>query len=407
VLGDRIIDMRATADPQALARLEGFLTALAAAARPWSTLNWLGCGAGAPVLMDLLRGRLELSHGTLDAAGPVGVYLRGAFVEHGALAPRAEHEALTATIQRELDRLPVGEDRTHLHAYARWQVVHNLAARERRGATTVSSQKYSRTCLHVAADLLCWLHEQNLTLSDLRQRHLDEWVCGGRTTRTLRIRPFLAWAWRGKLTPALDAPIGYKPTAARSDDAERRLTILQRLLGDQSLDPRDRLAGALVLLFAQPITRLVRLTPHDVQTDRDTIRVRLGREPVELPEPLGRLAMQLASSQHGLATTAAAGRSPWLFPGLRLDAPLSAEHMRRRLARLGITARPDRTATLVDLCQHVPPAILADLLGISEHNAAYWTKLSGGEWARYAANRALEEPPSAGQAGRRSDRLMV
>lgn len=61
--------------------------------------------------------------------------------------------------------------------------------------------------------------------------------------------------------------------------------------------------------------------------------------------------------------------------------------MRRRLARLGIIARPDRTAALVDLCQYVPPAVLADLLGISEHNAARWAKLSGGEWARYAAAR--------------------
>jgi hypothetical protein len=390
VLTDRIAAMRTQADPEALSRLERFLDALGAGKKPWSTLNWLDYGAGAPILRDLLQGRLELSHATLDAAGRVGTYLRGAFVEHGALAPRAEHERLTGTIQRELDRLPAGEDRTNLHAYARWQVVHDLARRERPGAATASSQKYARTCLRVATDLLCWLHEQNLTLSDLRQRHLDEWVSGGRTTRTLRIRPFLAWASRGKLTPMLDAPIGYKPTAARPGDAERRLTILQGLLGDEHFDPRDRLAGALVLLFAQPITRLLRLTPDDVHTDRDVIRIRLGREPVELPDPLGRIAIQLATSPHGLATTAAAGRSQWLFPGLRLDAPLSAEHMRLRLARLGITARPDRTATLVDLCQRVPPAILADLLGISEHNAAYWTKLSGGEWARYAAERVPE-----------------
>ena len=61
--------------------------------------------------------------------------------------------------------------------------------------------------------------------------------------------------------------------------------------------------------------------------------------------------------------------------------------MRRRLARLGISARADRSAALVDLCQHVPPAILGDLLGISEEKAARWVKLSGGEWARYAATR--------------------
>jgi hypothetical protein len=383
--------MRADADSEPLARLGGFLTALAAGERPWSTLNWLQHGAGAPVLRELLQGSRELSHEALDVAGAAGVYLRAAFVEHGALAPRREADRITAAIEGELDRLPVGEDRTHLRAYAQWQVVHDLARRERRGAATVSSQKYARSCLRVAADLLCWLHLQDLKLSDLRQWHLDDWVSGGRTTRGLRIRPFLAWARRGTLISALDAPIGYKPTAARPDDAERRFAILQRLLDDQQLDSRDRLAGSLVLLFAQPLTRMRQLTPEDVEIRDGIVRLRLGQDPVELPDPLGRIAVDLAAKPHGLATTAAAGRSAWLFPGLRLDAPLSDEDMRRRLARLGITARADRTAVLVDLCQQVPPAILADLLGISEHNAARWAKLSGGEWARYAAARVPQE----------------
>ena len=387
VLVDRIAEMRLEANPEALAKLDRFLSALAAAERPWSTLNWLDYGAGAPVLRDILGARLELSHAALDTVGQAGTYLRAAFVEHGALAPRTEPDRLAATIERELARLPAGEDRTHLRAYVQWQVVHDLARRERRGATTVSSQKHARTSIRVAADLLCWLRERDLTLSALRQHLLDDWISSARCTRAREIRLFLAWAQRGKLTPALDAPIGYKPAAARPDDGERRIAILQRLLGDEQLDPRDRLAGALVLLFAQPITRMLQLTPDDVQTHDRVVHLTLGREPVELPEPLGQIAVSLAAEPRGLATTAAAGRGRWLFPGLRLDAPLSSEHLRRRLARLGITARPDRTAGLIDLCQHVPPAILADLLGISEHNAARWAKLSGGEWARYAAER--------------------
>lgn len=387
MLGDRVAAMRRDGDPDAVAGLGPFLVALQAAERPWSTLNWLDHGAGAPVLRALLQARLQISHEALDGAGQAGTYLRAGLVEHGVLAPRAEHERLAATIDHQLERLPAGEDRTHLRAYAHWQVVHDLARRERHGTATVSSQKYARTRVRVAADLLCWLHEQNLTLGDLRQRHLDDWIAGGRSTRGLRIRGFLAWAQRGKLIEPLHAPIGYRPAAARADDADRRFTILQRLLGDRELDPRDRLAGALLLLFAQPITRLLRLTPDDIEMQDGVARVRLGREPLELPEPLGTIAVDLAARPRGLATTAAAGRERWLFPGLRLDAPLSDEHMRRRLARLGITARPDRTAALVDLCQQVPPAILADLLGISEHNAARWAKLSGGEWARYAAGR--------------------
>jgi hypothetical protein len=386
VLADRITQMRVSADPQALTRLEVFLAALGAAERPWSTLNWLDYGAGAPTLRHLLQGRLELSHETLDAAGRVGTYLRGAFVEHGALPPRREADRITAAIDRELQRLRSGQDRTHVRTYAHWQVVHDLAAREQHGETTVSSQKYARTRVRVAVDLICWLHDRDLELRDLRQVHLDMWLSSGRSTRA-RIRPFLAWAQRGKLIPRLHAPVGLPLAAGRPSDSEQRLGTLRLLASDESLDPRDRVAGALVLLLAQPITRLLRLTPADVHTDRGVVHLRLGRGAVELLEPFGRLTAELAANPRGLATTAAAGRAPWLFPGLRLDAPLSAEHMRRRLARLGITARADRTGALIELCQRVPPAILADMLGISEHNAARWAKLSGGEMARYVGER--------------------
>ena len=390
VLTDRIAGMRRGADPDALARLNGFLAALAAAERPWSTLNWLTNGAGAPVLTELLQGRRELSHEALDGTGSAGVYLRAAFVEHGALGPRLEADRMTAAIDRELHRLRFGEDRTHARIYAHWQVVHDLARRERRSETTVSSQKYARARVHVAVDLICWLHDRDLELQDLRQEHLDTWISSGPSTRS-RVRPFLAWAQRGRIIPRVHAPSGHTLAAAAPSDTEQRLAVLQRLASDEALDQRDRVAGSLVLLLAQPITRLVRLTPADVHTDRDVVSLRLGRDPIELPEPLGRLTAELAANPRGLATTAAAGRTVWLFPGLRLDAPLSAEHMRRRLARLGITARPDRTGALIELCQRVPPAILADMLGISEHNAARWAKLSGGEWARYAAERVPQE----------------
>jgi hypothetical protein len=159
----------------------------------------------------------------------------------------------------------------------------------------------------------------------------------------VRVRAFLAWAQRGRLIPPLEASAGHTLSAARPSDTEQRLDILQRLFSEESLDPRDRVAGALVILLAQPITRLMRLTPADVHTDRDVVYLQLGRDPIDLPEPLGRLTAELAAHPRGLATTAPAGRAPWLFPGLRLDAPLHAEHMRRRLALLGITARPDRT----------------------------------------------------------------
>jgi hypothetical protein len=51
---------------------------------------------------------------------------------------------------------------------------------------------------------------------------------------------------------------------------------------------RARVAAALVLLYAQPVTRIVRLTVDDVIDDGATLTVRLGDPPSPLPEPVVR-----------------------------------------------------------------------------------------------------------------------
>jgi hypothetical protein len=48
------------------------------------------------------------------------------------------------------------------------------------------------------------------------------------------------------------------------------------------------------------------------------------------------------------------------------------------------------------LAQTLPPAILADLLGISEGRAADWTRIATGDWARYAAD-ASRQPARRGR----------
>ncbi|WP_330358800.1 hypothetical protein [Streptomyces chartreusis] len=45
------------------------------------------------------------------------------------------------------------------------------------------------------------------------------------------------------------------------------------------------------------------------------MRLRLGHEPVVLPEPLAGLALQLVATRRGHATLGDQGASRWLFPG--------------------------------------------------------------------------------------------
>jgi hypothetical protein len=91
------------------------------------------------------------------------------------------------------------------------------------------------------------------------------------------------WARRQKLTgldlaaSRWDGPTGLIDTEARWQQA-------RRFLHDDTLNPEDRAAGLLVLLYAQRAATLSRLTLEHVQTYGQQVRIRLGREPVLLPE---------------------------------------------------------------------------------------------------------------------------
>lgn len=80
----------------------------------------------------------------------------------------------------------------------------------------------------------------------------------------------------------------------------RRLAILRRTLNDDSLPLRARVAAALVLLYAQPVTRIVRLTVDDVLDDGATITVRLGDPPSPLPESVAGLMRAYVQSRRHL-----------------------------------------------------------------------------------------------------------
>jgi len=67
----------------------------------------------------------------------------------------------------------------------------------------------------------------------------------------------------------------------------------RRLLHDDALSTRDRLAGLLVLLYAQPVARISRLTTDHVTIDGTTVRIQLGSAPIALPEPVADLTQEL------------------------------------------------------------------------------------------------------------------
>ena len=76
-----------------------------------------------------------------------------------------------------------------------------------------------------------------------------------------------------KLTPRLRVPT---PVVVRNPPMahHERVALLGQLLNNDDLPLRPRIAAVIVLLYAQPLSRIVRLTIDDVMRDRDQVLLR-------------------------------------------------------------------------------------------------------------------------------------
>ena len=174
-----------------------------------------------------------------------------------------------------------------------------------------------------------WLHAQHLTLDDLRQDLLDEWLAAGATTRRA-VSGFVDWLCRAQLSGRL---VIAWPVAAHNPpiaSGEPRLHALTALLADRRAAPTIRFAAAAVLFFAQPLTRIAALRRADLTHASAGWQLRFGRRPVQAPALLDGLLAELASS--GPRRTRVAGsQSDWL-PRLRECAGMSPERRSRAMS---------------------------------------------------------------------------
>jgi hypothetical protein len=199
------------------------------------------------------------------------------------------------------------------------------------------------------------------------------------------------WANRRNLT-SLEFPATKWHGPARTIDTEARWAQARWLLHDHTLSPVDRVAGLLVLLYAQTPAAVSRLTLEHVETAGHAVHLRLGREPVTLPEPLAGLAAGLLARRRGHAALGDQGTSRWLFPGGRPGQPISAYQLAERLRQLGLRPAQSRTTALFGLATELPAAVLARLLGIHIKVAVAWQHASAGDWTSYAAGYSHRKP---------------
>jgi hypothetical protein len=160
------------------------------------------------------------------------------------------------------------------------------------------------------------------------------------------------------------------------------------LLEDRSIEPRDRFAGSVLLLYAQPLTRIARLRTSDItMTDEGEVTIAVGRGHLTMPKPLASIALGLRYQQ--LQRT---GHEGWLLPGRHAGTPVSADNLRLRLKRYDITSRPARHGALLALAARLPAPILADRLGLHQSRAAQWVQAAGATYDGYVALRHQADP---------------
>jgi hypothetical protein len=123
-------------------------------------------------------------------------------------------------------------------------------------------------------------------------------------------------------------------------------------------------AGLLVVLYAQKVEAISRLTLDHIDSNDNGVGLRLGTRPILLPEPLAALVLDLAASRRGHAVLGNQGTSPWLFPGGQPGRPPSASRLAERLRALGIHASTARSSALLQLATERPAAVIARMLGV-------------------------------------------
>jgi hypothetical protein len=391
---------------QTTAPLQRLRTAILAA-EPEATHSWLIRPRTGNLLAALHDGRMECTHAALDELPPGRdlQHLRALLVAAEVLPndPHRLADRLGEELAALLQQLP-DTDRRTVQSWLRWRVLAQLRRAADAGRDlTMAILNARATCPQVVA-FVTTLHQAGRQLATCSQTDIDDWFATPPATRT-RIRSFLTWLHRrGHVPKSLQLPPSRRGVADAPTDPEDRWAIARRLVHDDTLDIADRVAGALVVLYAQPVTRIVLLTTAHVEAVDAQVWVCLGPDRLALPEPFATLITKLP--RHRWVGTVAYLPNRWLFPSTRAGQHATPGAVSNRLRRIGITARAMRQAALTQLAAEIPPALLAGILGIHPTTAVKWTRLAGGNWTGYAATRtsaSKDGPAQLGQQQRRTN----
>jgi site-specific recombinase XerD len=139
----------------------------------------------------------------------------------------------------------------------------------------------------------------------------------------------------------------------------------------------------IALLYAQRVSRIVRLTIDDVIRDGDQVLLRLGTPPSPVPAPFAQLLLNWISERDNMNTTTNPD-SRWLFPARRAEQPMHPERLATLINKLGVPTLAARTAAIRQHILDMPTPVVADALNYHTVTTAKIATQTGVTWSRYA-----------------------
>ncbi|MDP9317774.1 MAG: hypothetical protein M3O94_01625 [Actinomycetota bacterium] len=370
--------------PQALQPLATAITTMPSAN---SGYTWLRSNPRVEQLLtQLATSELALDHRAFDQlpGSRTVEFIRGLLVGQECLPARDPHlGGFERWIATKLDTIHHPDHRQIVDRFARWHLLRQLRDRADRGQISDGAFLNAKQSTTVATGFLSWLGERGTALAELTQHDIDAWFASGPTTRKHAVR-FLYWSREQRLIGNLDIPVP-QPGNTKALGTRERLQHLRRILTDDTIPPAPRLIGALVLLFGVSLAQITTLTLDDIVENTDGLRLRLGTEPVLLPEPIASLLRAFLADPRYRRNTATNRHSQWLFPGHRPGKSLHLNSVRLMLEGIGIPPRAARAAAWLQLVREAPPAVLAEALGVTANTAMRYAALASSDYLTYAA----------------------
>ncbi|WP_199199044.1 hypothetical protein [Amycolatopsis sp. CA-128772] len=389
VLEQRVRDLLGDATGTVRTDLSAFAQAVSAAARPDTTLAWLSGTKVHTLLERLGHDQRPLSHEVLDEfpASKTLDHLRSVLVATGALPARDERLVglqrwITTTVAARTDPA----QRRVLHGYAVWHHLRRLRQRLGEEHTNRAQDLNVRCHVTAAVNFLDWLAAHDAALDSCTQPLVEQWMANPKASYRDETGHFIRWSVQHRYATGLTYGTTRWTGPRGSLDTEQRWADARRLLHDDTLSIGDRVAGLLLLLYAQRTATITQLTVDHVHLTPDTVKITFGKSPIILAEPLAGLVRELVATRRGKARIGAPDDVPWLFPGKRPGRPLGDDRLGQRLQEIGLQPRQDRSTALLALATELPAAMLARMLGVHIKVAVQWQQAAAGDWAAYAAD---------------------